>query len=83
MSADEKINHDPYSSEVMPSGNLRVQTFGRSAEGEIWDGVIEVTPEHPSYLLWLTQINDKEAYHAARAEERRQAREQRRQRRQP
>ncbi len=76
---EEEINYAPHSGEVLPNGNLSIPTFGRSAGDEIWDGRVEVPPSHPNYSLWLSQINNKAAYHAALAEERKRAREQRRQ----
>ncbi len=78
---DEEIHHALYSGEVLPNGNLRVPTFGRFLTGEVWDGVVEVEPDHPSYKLWLSQIENKDAYWTAVYEERKRAREQRRQKR--
>lgn len=76
---DEEINHFPYFGEVLPDGSLSIPTFGCSSSGEKWDGRVVVTSEHPSYTLWLSQINNQDAYHAVLDEERRRAREQRRQ----
>ena len=78
---DEETHYAPYSGEVLPNGNLRVPTFGRFTTGEVWDGAIEVAPEHPNYSLWLSQIKNKLEYWAAVEEARRSAREQRRRKR--
>jgi len=80
---EEKINYAPHSGEVLPNRNLSIPTFGRAANGEIWDGRVEIMPGHPNYAVWLSQINNKAAYHVALDEERKQAREQRRQRHSP
>ncbi len=76
----EEINYSAYFGESLPNGNLLVHTSGRTAEGETWDGIAEITPNHLNYALWLSQVNNKEAYHAALNEERRRVRELRRQR---
>ncbi len=75
----DATNYLPYHGEVLPSGNLSIPTFGRSASGEIWDGRREITPENPNFALWLSQIENKDTYWAAYHEEQKQAREQRRQ----
>ena len=75
---DDEVNYSPYFGEILSNGNLRIPTSGRSADGELWDGMMEITPGHSSYALWLSQIKNKAAYHAALAEEVKQARDQRR-----
>ena len=75
---DDEINYLPYHGEVLPNGNLSIPTFGRFASGEIWYGRREITPEHPNFVLWLSQINNKDVYNAVLKEERKRAREQRR-----
>ena len=76
---DDEIHYRPYSSEVLPDGNLKVVAGWCSAEGERLDGYIIATPEHPNYALWLLQIENKDAYWAAYDAELKQAREERRQ----
>ena len=76
---DEEINYLPYFGEVLPDGSLSIPTFGCSSSGEKWDGRVVVPVEHPNHTVWLSQINNQAAYHAALAEEQKRAREQRRQ----
>ena len=80
---DDEVNYLPYHGEVLPNGNLSIPTFGRSESGEMWDGKREIMPEHPNFALWLSQIENKDAYWAAYREELKQAREQRRQKTMP
>lgn len=76
---DKEINYLPYFGEVLPDGSLNIPTFGCSPSGEKWAGRVVVPAEHPNFTLWLSQINNQAAYHAAVAEEQKRAGEQRRQ----
>ncbi len=72
------INYYPQFGIVLSNGKLLVKTSGRSVEGELWDGCIEVGPEHPNYEEWLKAFNNKEQYFAEQRDADMRALEQRR-----
>lgn len=64
---------------VLPDGNLLIPWPGRVDDGEIVDGVVEVTSEYPDYNVWLKAINNKEEHFREQHKKQAQTREARRQ----
>lgn len=75
---EERVSYAVSWGEVLPNGNLQFPSCGCTSSGMLWDGMMEVTPDHPNYTLWLAEINANAPRRAAaRAEEEERQREHR------
>ena len=81
---DAYISYRIDTGKVLPNGNLRVCSCGRTSTGALWDGFTEVTPENLNYTDWLEVINENAPRRAAElAEEEKRQREHRERRNKP
>lgn len=66
---EERVSYNVPDGEILPNGNLRFPSCGCTSSGALWDGMTEVTPDHPNYTLWLAEINANAPRHVAALEE--------------
>ncbi len=68
----------PLYSDILPNGQLRMNTAGVLKSGERWDGHEIISPDHPMYFEWKAIIEQKSYYIAIQEEIRQEERKQRR-----
>lgn len=56
MGVSEEVTYYPEFGKVLPDERLRMPTSGRAADGELWDGDVEIAPDDPRYFEWLERV---------------------------
>lgn len=59
-SENEFAGCHPRFGRLLPNGNLLIPLTEWGEKGEMFDSQIEISQQHPQYVVWLRAINEKE-----------------------